>query len=424
MKYRLPYNDSEIELDLPDGVRIEGTTFPPALLDVGARLDSAIESPEGCSPLSELIPAEGRISILISDITRGSVAGVILPLLLKRLESMGAASDSIEIMISAGMHRGRSREDLKRHLGSEIIEKYPVSEHDACDSSSMFNVGVTSAGTECHFSERIVDSGLVIGIGQISFHYFAGFGGARKLILPGIASESTILANHRLSLLDDPSDGLVEGCRPGNLEDNPVHIDMLEGARLLPSPVFMINTVSGKNGEIVFINGGDIEQSHLSATRWFTDRFSFRIKRTYSTVIASAGGSPRDIDLLQSHKAIKYASIAVDQGGLLLAATACPEGIGSDSYDGSFESGRDAVPGKVGEGYTLNSQTAMSTFDITGRLSVYLRSGIDDETVQRFGFFPWKADYTGFLLAGIDPSDILAIPNAATFLPILEVSSE
>lgn len=418
----MPYNDSEIELDLPDGVRIEGTTFPPALPDVGAALDFAIESPEGCAPLSELIPEGGRVSILISDITRGSVAGVILPFLLERLEGMGVAGDSIEIMISAGMHRGRGREDLIRHLGVEIVDRYPVLEHDACDSSSMFKVGVTSAGTECYFSERIVDSGLVIGIGQISFHYFAGFGGARKLILPGIASESTILTNHRLSLLDDPSEGLVEGCRPGNLEDNPVHRDMLEGARLLPSPVFMINTVSGKDEDIVFINGGDLEQSHLSATRWFKDRFSFGIERPYSAVIVSAGGSPRDINLLQSHKAIKYASYAVGQGGLLLAAAACPEGIGSDSYDRSFESGRDGVPGRVREKYTLNSQTAMSTFDISGRFSVYLRSGIDDEIVRRFGLFPWEKDYSRFLLAGIDPDDMLVIPNAATFLPVLEVS--
>jgi nickel-dependent lactate racemase len=371
-----------------------------------------------------LIPAEGRISILISDITRGNVAGVILPLLLKRIEKTGVASDRIEIMISAGMHCGRSRVDLEKHLGSEIMGRYPVLEHDARDLPSMFKVGVTSAGTECYFNERIVDSDLVIGIGQISFHYFAGFGGARKLILPGIAAESTILANHRLSLLDDPSEGLVEGCKPGNLENNPVHRDMLEGARLLPSPVFMINTISGKGGDIVFINGGELDQSHLSATRWFRDRFSFRIERLYSTVIASAGGSPRDINLLQSHKSIKYASYAVDHGGLLLSAAACPEGIGSESYEKAFESGRDDVPARVREKYTLNSQTAMSTFDISGRLSVYLRSDIEEDIIHRFGFFPWKQDYSRFLLAGTDPDDMLVIPNAATFLPILEDSAE
>ncbi|HSG29670.1 MAG TPA: lactate racemase domain-containing protein, partial [Candidatus Krumholzibacterium sp.] len=307
---------------------------------------------------------------------------------------------------------------ISDRLGNGVTQRFRVIQHDACDESSLIRTGATSAGTECLFNERVVDSGLVIGLGQISFHYFAGFGGSRKLILPGIAGESTILQNHRLSLAHDAGEGLQENCQPGRLDGNPVHEDMLEGAGTLPAPVFMINSVMGDGTVPAFVNGGDMESSHLRAVDWFRERFTFSFDEPYKAVVASAGGTPGDVDLLQSHKAVRYAATAVDQGGLLLMASACREGTGSTSLEECFKDGREGVPGRVRAGYTLNSQTAMSIYDLTGRMSIYLRSRMEGRQVGRFGFIPWEDGYERYLLEGIGPEDILVVMNAAGFLPV------
>lgn len=420
MKVSLPYGDSAFDLRLPDGVKVVGKTYPRPVPDPSEAVRTSLESPVGSAPLKEILPGQGRICVLISDVTRGGSTGLVLSVVLDYMDRQGIEAERVEIVLAMGMHRGHSREELERHLGHDIVSRYRVLEHDARDADSVVELGYTPAGTHCLFNERVVDSSLIIGIGTVSFHYFAGFGGSRKLVLPGVAYEETIVSNHRLSLMEDPGEGLSEGCRAGNLEGNPVHEDMIAGAGLLDQPVFMINTVFGQNGELVFINSGEMIRSHVSATGWYREKYTLSIERNYGVVIASAGGSPKDINLLQAHKALRYASEAVDQGGLLLAAAACPEGIGSESYLDAFRNGRDRVPEVISRDYTLNSQAAMSTYDITGRLSVYLRSTIDDLTLEKFGFCPWHDDFTKYLLEGVDPADILLILDSASFLPVIQ----
>jgi nickel-dependent lactate racemase len=317
------------------------------------------------------------------------------------------------------MHRGQSREELESHLGVPVMSRWNVIEHDALDNDSLAEVGITSTGNRCAFNRLIVESALVIGIGSVSYHYFAGFGGGRKLILPGVAGESTILANHRLSLQEDPAGGLSGGCRPGSLSGNPVHEDMQEGARLLPSPVFLINCIPGGGGGIAFLNAGGMVESHLEACRFLGKHFSIPLEKRYRAVIVSAGGYPKDINLLQSHKALRYASGALDDTGIMLVAASCSEGIGSPSYRDSFRHGREGVPDSVRSGYTLNAQTAISTWEMTGRFAIHLMSMLEDSDLSLFGFGRWNAGETAALLAGIRDEDILVIENGSTFLPVL-----
>jgi nickel-dependent lactate racemase len=262
-----------------------------------------------------------------------------------------------------------------------------------------------------------VDSGLVIALGTISFHYFAGFGGGRKLILPGVAGERTILANHRLSLQGDEIDTLSEGCRPGNLENNPVHDDMLEGAKLLAGKLFAVNVVPGEGGGIAYLNSGGIELSHTEACARYSEYYTIPLERSYGAVIVSAGGTPRDMNLLQGHKALRNASYALSEGGVMLAALSCAGGVGSESYAAAFEDGRSGMAARLRKGYTLNAQTAVSTYDLTERYSIYLRTMMQDEEITLFGLCPWKEDYTAYLLEGIPDEDILVIVNASSFLP-------
>jgi nickel-dependent lactate racemase len=419
VRISLPYDGGELEVDLPgrSNITVMGDSYPGPLADLERTLEESLSRPVRSAPLSGLIPPEGSISILVSDMTRGNSMGSVLRLLLSYLERNGAGPDRTAIFIATGMHREMGRSEIKRHLGVDIFERWDVRQHDATNKDLLIEIGSTSSGTPCYFNERVVDSALVITLGTISFHYFAGFGGARKLILPGVAGERTILANHRLSLQPDEIDSLSEGCRPGNLEGHSVHGDMVEGAKLLSGSLFAINIVPGPEGEISYMNSGDIESSHIEACARYREHYRISLERSYGAVIVSAGGSPRDVNLLQGHKALRNASYALSEGGVMLAALSCVGGVGSESYAAAFEEGRSGLKERLRKGYTLNTQTAVSTFDLTERYSIYLRTMMEDGEITPFGFCPWKEDFTGYLLDGIPDDEILVIKNASAFLP-------
>ncbi len=192
---------------------------------------------------------------------------------------------------------------------------------------------------------------------------------------------------------------------------------MLAGARLLGARTFAVNSVSDASGSVLFVNAGELDASHRAACDFVSAHFRFSVDRLYPVVIVSAGGSPKDINLLQSHKSLRHASDALEEGGLLLAAAACPEGVGSDSYLAAFENGKRAVIDAVRRSYTLNSQTAISTCELATRFSIYLRSMLEDDLVERFGIFPWKSGYEKCLLEGVADEDILVIADGSRFLP-------
>jgi len=419
VRISLPYHDRTLMINLPgrNDVEVVGDRFPTPLSDVTNALHGAVHRSVNSLPLRDLLPVKGRICILISDLTRGGGLKEILDQLLAYLGTLGVGTDRVDILLAMGMHRGHTKKELESHLGRQIVSRWNIFEHDATNDGSLIHVGTTPAGTPCMFNRRIVDSGLVIMLGSITFHYFAGYGGARKLILPGAAGEQSIIANHRLSLKEDPGNGLSDGCRPGNLEGNPVHEDMLAGARLLPPAAYAINYISDDRGRIVFVNAGELDISHREACRFLWERFHIPLKRLYRAVVFSAGGFPRDINLLQSHKALRHASYALDEGGIMLAAAACSEGIGSSSYRDSFRNGREMVPDMVREDYMLNSQTAMSTYELTGRFTVHLASMLEETEVSLFGFSLWRGEQTEELLEAIPTGDILVIRNMPQFLP-------
>jgi nickel-dependent lactate racemase len=413
----LPYGDSQIQV--PFAGEIPACDFPDPLPDISGAVEQALDEPEGSRALSEMIPVSGRIAVLVSDLTRGTTAATVLIPALEYLENRGAGPERTTIYIASGMHRGQSCGEIEAQLGSRVAGRYRIIQHDARDAGSLLDAGTTSSGTRCLFNREAAMSSLIVGVGAVSFHYFAGFGGGRKLILPGISGEETIIANHRRSLKKDPAEGLSDGCRPGNLDGNPVHEDMIEGASLVPAPVFMINAVAGAGGEPAFVNAGDIDLSHRIAAARLLEKFTLRAGVRRPAVVASAGGYPKDINLLQAHKAIRHASMAVENGGLLLMAAACGEGVGSDSLEDDFSGGREKVPSRVSRRYTLNSQASMSIFDITDRIEVRLLSGLPDDIIEKFGFGTWRVEDTASMLDIMRAGEPLFIPHAAAFLPVI-----
>jgi nickel-dependent lactate racemase len=422
MDIKLPYDQEELELNLDsfDSLEVTGDIYPDCLDDISSAIDSVLQNPEGSDSLRDILPLGGKVSVLISDLTRGGGVGKVLSQLLSILSGWGVKRKEVEIFLATGMHRRHSERELRAHIGEDIIKKYSLIQHDPTDNSQLCEVGKNYEGSPYLFNRRVVESDLIIVLGTVSFHYFAGYGGARKLILPGVAGEKTILSNHRLSLKDDPALGLADGCESGNLDQNPVHLDMLEGTRNIPVPIFVINSISDNEGRIVFINAGELEKSHLTACRYLRDKFRILLKKKYKALLISAGGYPGDVNLLQSHKAIRNASRALDEGGIMLVAAACREGIGSNSYYQAFGEGRERVAERARDDYTLNSQTAVSTVGLTSRFSIYIATELDEDELSRFGFLPWEPERTEKLLEGISADNILVVSNASKFLPVTE----
>jgi nickel-dependent lactate racemase len=405
-------------------VRIAGGASAPPLPDERASLAAALERPVASLPIDRILPRTGTVAVLISDITRGAAAARLLGPLLEELERNGAGPERVVVVLALGLHRGSGGAGLESHVGARVLARWTVMEHDARDGGSLVDVGTTARGTPCILNRAAVDASFVIALGSVAFHYFAGYGGARKLILPGIAAERTILANHRLSLRADAGSGLAAGCRPGVLDGNPVHEDMLEGARLVGTRMLAVNVVAGGGGEALFINAGELDASHRAACAFLSSHMRVPVARRYPAVILSAGGFPKDMNLLQSHKALRHASYALEEGGLMLAAAECREGVGSDSYADAFAEGRLAVPGRVRGRYTPNAQAAMSTYELAARFSIYLKSAMDDALAGKFGFGPWKDGYERYLLAGLADDEILVLENASLFLPETEAGAD
>jgi nickel-dependent lactate racemase len=335
------------------------------------------------------------------------------------METLGCGPDRVEIVMAKGMHRAMEQREIDDHVGREITARWKVLQHDARETDSLHRIGSTQAGTPCLFNARVLDSALMIVLGSVSFHYFAGFGGGRKLLLPGIAGEETILANHRLSLKADPGSGLSDGCRSGSLEGNPVHEDMLDAAGLVHTPLFCINVVADGNGQVVFVNAGNLETAHRQACRFLWDQCHVPIEHAYTVVISSAGGDPKDIDLVQGHKALRHASNALAPGGLMLMAVSCPDGIGSASYSQSFREGLERVPDVVRCGYTLNSQTALSTYELVRRFRISLMTRLGGDDLARLGFSSWRREETGTIIEKERPGEVLVIPNASNLMPTI-----
>ncbi|MBD3180589.1 MAG: nickel-dependent lactate racemase [Candidatus Latescibacteria bacterium] len=406
---KLPYRNGITEVETAGETCIAPEVLPPAISDIAGTLLNSFEKPVSSHPLRDMIPTRGPVSILVPDITRGKEVKRVLPVLLKEISSCGVNDDRIGILIANGAHRLESDRELEVHLGGTIAGRYTVYQHRADHSDSHVRVGSTPHDRDLCLDRRLVDSELLIPVSGVSFHYFAGFGGGRKMIMPGMASIDSIMRNHRLSLGSDPGSGMAEGCFAGNLQGNPVHREMVAAAGLLDTPVFMINFIADPEGNIIFINSGDILHSHLKACEYLRQVYAVKLERQFPSVLISCGGSPRDINLLQAHKALRYGSAAAERGGNIYCVAACSEGIGSSSYREAAGMRRFRE-----EDYSLNMQTAVSTRELTTRYNIHLKSELDDLEVERFGFIPW---HERKIPEGDTP--VLVIKNGSSFLPEL-----
>ncbi len=419
----LRYGKSRIAVDLPPQVDWQVLGMPAG--PQAAATDEMLLIRLGLGELSQHLLEVGltggqKVLLVVPDHTRRCRLELLLPPLTRMLQDDFHVG--VEIIVANGSHALQPDAQLRQLVGEEICNSFRVWQHDCRDSRALVHLGRTEFGTDVWLNKKVKESDLLIAIGPVRYHYFAGFGGGPKLIFPGLAGYESIRQNHRRSI--DPQTGRFHPlCREGHTDDNPLFLDLAEAARLVPRVVAW-QLLLDSAGMIVDTAVGPLPVAHRQACRRAAELCGVGIERKADVVLASAGGSPADVNLIQSHKTIHHAFQALQENGGLIVLAECGEGVGSDTFLPYFEcASSQEMARRLLDDYQLNGQTALALKSKTERARIILISSLPAELVRRTGLIPARDFGQAWsLLAGSLPANRqvkgYVIPDAAYYLPI------
>lgn len=317
------------------------------------------------------------IAVVVADKTRRCGYERYLPLLLDVFLERGVPEKAIRFYIAYGTHKKQTEKECLDVYGA-VYNEFEFVHHDCRDGGAFEYCGRTRKGTAVHIRKDILESDLVITFGALSHHYFAGYGGGRKLLFPGLGYAPDIYRNHSL-FLDAQKKQLSKGCRPGNLEGNPLAEDLKEIDGFLTSPRISIHGIldsASKVCRLLVADGWDGFEKGCGTLDKF---YKSSAEKSFSLVIASCGGHPKDINFIQSHKALNNAAMFVRDGGNLVLLAKCPDGIGSDTFLPYFEYGTfEQAFEKLHQDYKGNGGTALSMMSKSRRINIFLKTDLDD----------------------------------------------
>jgi nickel-dependent lactate racemase len=321
----LPYGKTEICARIPTRNYL-GNIEPKekeGVKDPRAEIERALNEPIGTQRLSELAKPDKKVAIVVNDQTRSTPSHLIVPPVLDELNKAGVKDSDITIIIGCGTHRPATNEEVKSLLGEETLQRVTVISHDSRAKDLIYLSRTKTFLTKVYVNKVFAEAGMRILTGDIGLHYYAGYAGGRKNVLPAISGEESIQHNHAMIL--HPK------ARTGVLEENPIHEDMVEAARLAKAD-FIVNIVTNSKRQLVKAYAGDLEQAFYEGVKLVDEMYKIPIERRADIVIVSPGGHPLDIDLYQAYKGVDNALDAVKRGGVIIWAAECPEGHGNDVF--------------------------------------------------------------------------------------------
>jgi lactate racemase len=377
---------------------------------------------EKCSDLVRSFRSGDRVVIVTSDITRYTGSELYLPLLIDKLNSIGIRDEDIEILIALGIHRKQSDLEHEKIVGP-IYGRIRVVDHDCDDQNELVCLGKTSSGIAVELNRRVVDTDRLILTGSIGFHYFAGFGGGRKSILPGLASRKTCMASHFAVLNPGKGTGKNPLAITANLEGNPVHQAMMEACSMV-KPDMLLNTVITPEKRVNAAFSGDWREAHIEGCSYYEERFSIPIKEKADLVIVSCGGFPKDINFIQAHKSMEFGSQALREGGAMILLAQCRDGYGHPGFFKWFRfDNLNEFEAELRLNYEINGQTAYSVMQKCKRFRIYLVSDLPPKEVVSMGMTPFVSLAEAIeQVEEILPKDYIChvLPDGGVLLPVLK----
>ena len=321
-----------------------------------------------------------NVLIVIADKTRLCEYNLYLPVLENYLKTRKVKN--IQFIIAYGNHKPQNQKECIKSYG-EIYDKSVFIHPDSSKTEDYINIGRTTRGTQVDVRNELFQADLVITFGAVSHHYFAGYGGGRKLIFPGLAYQKSIYQNHSL-FLDKKNGTLHEKCLSGVLEDNPVAEDLREIDEMLPPRVSIYGILDSK-GKVCNLEIGDIYFDFKRICKEYDKNFTFSGATQYDIVVASCGGYPKDINFIQAHKSIHNAASFVKDKGSLIIYAECIDGIGSDTFLPYFEMGYDRAFKLLADHYEGNGGTALAMMEKVQRIDIYMVTSLDQNVCEVMG---------------------------------------
>lgn len=326
-KIKIPYHKKMIEIEVSDknlvGVlESKAEEFKPTLSQEEI-VEKALDNPIESESLESLVADKKNMVIITSDHTRPVPSKVTMPILLRRIRSVNPNID-IKILIATGFHRPTTHEELVNKFGEEIVKNENIIVHNAFDDSTLVKVGTLPSGGELIINKLAVETELLIAEGFIEAHFFAGFSGGRKSVLPGIASATTVMANHCGEFIASPY------ARTGILENNPIHKDMLYAAEK-SKLAFILNVVINSEKKVINAVAGHSQFAHQKGCQ-FVLELSKVDKVDADIVVSTNGGYPLDQNMYQSVKGMTAAEATCNEGGVIIMVSACNDGHGGQSF--------------------------------------------------------------------------------------------
>ena len=325
MRISIPYGRTRLEADVPDErmLGVYEAPLPPPASDPAAEVARALDDPIGSPRLEDLAAGKRTATVILSDHTRPVPSRWLVPPMLERLRRGNPGID-VTLLVATGCHRAPRRDELVEKLGEEIVDRERIVLHDARNDAELVDAGILPSGGRLRLNRHAMETDLLVAEGFVEPHFFAGYSGGRKSVLPGVASRETVLANHCAEFIADPR------ARTGILEGNPVHRDMVfaaDRARL----AFVLNVVLNPDKRIVRAFAGAHRAAHEAGCRFLADACRVRVPEA-DVVVTSNGGHPLDQNVYQAVKGMTAGEAACREGGAIVLCAACGDGHGGEGF--------------------------------------------------------------------------------------------
>lgn len=415
MRYELGFGTSPqvIEVDDSQVLDVLLPNHVEAAADGVLEVERALDHPIGAKTLEETARGKHRAVVITSDITRPMPSALVLPSVLRRLEQAGMRPEEITIVFALGSHRQHTPEEKKKLVGEEILTRYRCLDSSA---SQFVHMGTTSSQTPVDIMKEVAEADLRICLGNIEFHYFAGFSGGAKAIMPGVSTFAAIQANHKYMVSPKAAAGRLEG--------NPVREDIEEAARICKVD-FLLNVVLDEHKKIVRAVAGDVVLAHREGCRFLEGMYRKPLKERADIVVVSQGGAPKDLNLYQTQKALDNAKYAVKEGGTIILVGSCREGMGQPVFEQWMRQAEspEVLTRRIEADFQLGGHKAAAIGLILEHAEIYLVSEMDPALVSDIFMKPYSSVQKALedaLKKHGKEAKILIMPYGGSTLPMPE----
>ncbi|MCL2162862.1 MAG: nickel-dependent lactate racemase [Oscillospiraceae bacterium] len=371
---------------------------------------AALERPIGATRLGDIVKPNDKTVIITSDITRPVPSHKIIPEILDELATSVDMSN-VTVVFALGSHRKHTTGEMKKLVGEDVFSRVKCIDGDP---DNYVRMGTTKRGTPVDVTRIVAEADRRIGVGSIEYHYFAGYSGGAKAIMPGVSTRAAIQSNHRYMVRQEAMAGRLEG--------NPVREDIEEALNFCPLD-FIVNVVLDEHKEIIYAVAGDALKAHRAGCKFLDRMYRKDIEATADIVIASQGGAPKDINLYQTQKALDNAKHAVKKGGVIILVGSCNEGLGEEVFEEWMTTSVNpaSMVERIQQDFQLGGHKAAAIAMVLENADIYLVSEMDPQFVEKIFLKPFamvqEALDAAFEKLGWDAS-VLVMPYAGSTLPV------